>query len=123
MKVETTEEEIDLDVQEPVEVFMDSVESVDVSSIDDQVTVNEHTIKTVEEKTDIQESVGLCNEVDNNSYPIAGPSKNIPSPFKRVLFWLQREDDERKKRKHEKLPAVVISPQMIIYYKKKEDAV
>ncbi|GBN18548.1 hypothetical protein AVEN_162309-1 [Araneus ventricosus] len=49
---------------------------------------------TVEEKTDIQELVGLCNQADNNNYCIAGPSKNIPSPFKRALFWLQREDRE-----------------------------
>ncbi|GBM69158.1 hypothetical protein AVEN_229645-1 [Araneus ventricosus] len=53
---------------------------------------------TVEEKTDIQELVGLCNEADNNNYRIAGPSKNIPSPFKSALFWLQKEDDKRKKR-------------------------
>ncbi|GBO46244.1 hypothetical protein AVEN_45060-1, partial [Araneus ventricosus] len=50
---------------------------------------------TVEEKTDIQELVGLCNEADNNNYRIAGPSKNIPSPFKRALFWLQKEDDDK----------------------------
>ncbi|GBL70027.1 hypothetical protein AVEN_233744-1, partial [Araneus ventricosus] len=49
---------------------------------------------TVEGKTDIQELVGLCNEADNNNYRIAGPSKNIPSPFKRALFWLQKEDDK-----------------------------
>ncbi|GBM18191.1 hypothetical protein AVEN_22704-1, partial [Araneus ventricosus] len=51
-----------------------------------------NNISTVEEKTDIQELVGLCNEADNNIYHIAGPSKNIPSPFKRALFWLLRED-------------------------------
>ncbi|GBO31780.1 hypothetical protein AVEN_183335-1 [Araneus ventricosus] len=53
---------------------------------------------TVEEKTDIQELVVLCNEADNNNYRIAGPSKNIPSPFKRALLWLQRQDDKRKKK-------------------------
>ncbi|GBN59896.1 hypothetical protein AVEN_94219-1 [Araneus ventricosus] len=70
---------------------MDSVESLDVSSIDDLVTISD-AIKTVEERADIQESVGLSEE-----------------------------DDKRKKRKHEKLSAVVTSPQMIMYYKKKED--
>ncbi|GBM76941.1 hypothetical protein AVEN_132437-1 [Araneus ventricosus] len=52
--------------------------------------INGHYISTVEKKTDIQELVVLCNEADNNNYHIAGPSKNIPSPFKRALFWLQR---------------------------------
>ncbi|GBN77794.1 hypothetical protein AVEN_59586-1 [Araneus ventricosus] len=81
LNVETTEEEIDLEVQEPVEVFMDYVESLDVSSIGDQVTISEHAIKTLEEKTDIQESVGLCNETDNNDYPIAGPSTFLECSF------------------------------------------
>ncbi|GBN38502.1 hypothetical protein AVEN_269930-1 [Araneus ventricosus] len=52
---------------------------------------------TAEEKTDIQELVELCNEANNNNYHIAGPSKNIPSPFKRALFWLQKEDDKKNR--------------------------
>lgn len=84
--VETIMEEIVLDVQGPVEAFMNIAESLDVSSIDDLITFSEHTIETVQEKTDIEESVGLYNKADNNDYLITGPLKTFPSLFKRALF-------------------------------------
>lgn len=45
----------------------------------------------------------------------------VPSPFKRALFWPGESSGKKSKRaRREKLPAVVTSPQMLEYYKKKE---
>lgn len=46
---------------------------------------------------------------------------DIPSPFKRVLFWPERKPSTSKRIRKEKLPAVLTSPQAIRFYHKKEE--
>lgn len=46
---------------------------------------------------------------------------NIPSPFKRALFWsgTKKDNIKGKRMKREKLPAVLSSPRAITYYKRR----
>ncbi|CAH1098521.1 unnamed protein product [Psylliodes chrysocephalus] len=52
--------------------------------------------------------------------PISAPP-NIPSPFKRNLFWPNPEGVTPKRLKRERLPAVTTSPQVMAYFKSKEE--
>lgn len=45
--------------------------------------------------------------------------ENIPSHFKRVLFWKEDGPIEVKKKRKEELPAIATSPQMLEYFNKK----
>lgn len=110
LNIETTKEEIDLDVQETVEIFMHSVELLDISSTDDQILISEHAIEIVEEKTDIQKSAVLFDKRDNMTITLLVHQKI----FHHHLSGLYSGHRGKTKEKHEKLTAVVTSPQMII---------
>lgn len=80
--------------------------------------VNEHTSQTE-------------NETENQDQTQVGPSSitplktsvdpNIPSTFKRVLFWHGPKNEKKCKNiKREKIPAVISSPATIQYFKEKE---
>lgn len=101
---------------------MNSVESLDISSIGDQITVSEHSIKIIEEKTDIWESFGFFNEAENSDYLIVGPSKIFHHHLRGFISDHRWKMIKEKKRKHEKLTTVVTLPQMITCYKKKSQS-
>lgn len=46
---------------------------------------------------------------------------NVPTPFKRNLFWPPAPTETKRRRAKEKIPAVVTSPQMIEYLQKKDE--
>lgn len=65
-------------------------------------------------------------EVSNETSPPAVPSSsgipfNVPSPFKKCLFWPEADKNVKPKRCKEKIPSVAVSEDWKSYYKRKQE--